>query len=91
MFRCIILTLSISAAHAQSDSSHIISRAQLKSRNTTVTPRISQLLPSDHYAKNLGFMCKKELQIQKAVKLPIFFRLGSIDYSNYLEGKGKLQ
>lgn len=51
-------------------------------RNTTF-----RLLPEDYYSKNLSFFCKKELQIEKITKVPLRFRLGSLDHVNQLEGK----
>jgi len=44
-------------------------------------------LPQNFYKESLGFFCKKELQIQKAVKLPVYFRLGSKNYTDYMEKK----
>ena len=38
-------------------------------------------------APTLGFFCKEELVIQKTLKLPIYFRLGSLEYCNRMEGK----
>ena len=46
-----------------------------------------RLLPEDYYSKNLSFFCKKELQIEKITKMPLRFRLGSLEYVNQLEGK----
>ncbi len=46
-----------------------------------------KILPPDHYVKGLGFFCKKELQLEKATKIPFRFRLGTIDYVNKMEGK----
>lgn len=52
-------------------------------------PVISLLSPisSSYYSNNLGFFCKKELQLQKLTAVPFRFRLGSLDYVNYLEQK----
>lgn len=46
-----------------------------------------KILSPDHYVKGLGFFCKKELQLEKATKIPFRFRLGSLEYTDQLEGK----
>ena len=45
------------------------------------------VIPQDYYTQHFGFMCKKELAIEKATKIPFRFRLGSLQQCNYLEGK----
>ena len=46
-----------------------------------------QQMPAAYAYKDLAFFCKIEVQLEKAVKMPVKFRLGSVDYVDYLEGK----
>jgi VanZ family protein len=60
------------------------SAQQSFTRNASVT-----LSTSNYYTSTLGFFCRKELQLEKAVRLPIRLRLGNLAYTDQMEGKGK--
>jgi hypothetical protein len=45
------------------------------------------VIPQNYYTQHFGIMCKQELAIEKAIKIPLRFRLGSLQQCNYLEGK----
>ena len=46
-----------------------------------------QALENDYYTRHFGFFCKKELEFEKTTRIPLRFRLGSLEQCNYLEGK----
>ena len=52
-----------------------------------LNPVSCSVISADFYTQNFGFFCKKELQFEKATKIPLRFRLGSLQYNNYLEQK----
>jgi hypothetical protein len=52
-----------------------------------LNPVSCSVISADFYTQNFGFFCKKELQFEKATKIPLRFRLGSLQYNDYLERK----
>lgn len=59
---------------------------------TPLTPfvhiqRLEPPVSADFSTCNYGFFCREELKVEKATKIPIRFRLGSLEQCNYYEGK----
>lgn len=73
---------------AQKTSPAIIDSAkQTFARLPGIYAMKSNIIPPGYYNKGLGFFCKKELLFEKTTSIPLRIRLGSLDYTNFLEQK----
>ena len=48
---------------------------------------LSYQAPKVYQYQDLAFFCRLEVKMDRASKMPVRFRLGSVDYVNRLEGK----
>ena len=72
--------------HSAIEKKEGILKLNNKAEAIVYLPPVS-VISSNYYTNNFGFFCKKELQFEKATKIPLRFRLGSLQYNDYLEGK----
>src|SRR5688572_11087521 len=45
-------------------------------------PASIKIISQNYYTQHFGFFCKKELALEKATKIPLRFRLGSLQQCN---------
>lgn len=74
------------------DSTKRLFNPQITADNLAINPVSNtsiKTIPATFYYNSLGFFCQKELQMEKTFKFPVKFRLGSVAYTDEMEGKGK--
>ncbi len=64
-----------------------INRNLLTSKDTV--RNLPAFIPANFALCNDGFFCKQELKLEKKTHVPVKFRLGTLEQTNWLEGKLK--
>ena len=66
---------------------NLISKINTINTWSLLNPASFSVIHADYFTQNFGFFCKKELQLEKVTKVPFKFRLGSVQYCDWMEGK----
>jgi len=60
---------------------------KIKADSVIIKQKSLFVLSPSFYSNHLTFFCNNELKLEKITSVPFRFRLGSLDYVNYLERK----
>lgn len=77
-------------AFAQKNDYFKNNKSAIQHISTTSTFPSNPLLksiPENFYLQNIGVICKQEWKFEKATKIPLRIRMGSLQQCNWLEGK----
>jgi hypothetical protein len=84
-----LLTFLFCQATAQAQTLKVLPRPaywKLAIPNDTVRQIINLRVPPNYYTMQTGFFCNKERAFEKRTKVPLKIRLGSLSYTEQLEG-----
>lgn len=84
MARTAILFLTVILLNSLKGAAKLRLRPVMDTAAKKITLKI---VPQNFYNQHLSFFCKKEVQVQKLISLPLFIRLGSKEQVDYLEKK----
>jgi len=94
----VLLLVFVGCCGSQAAAQGTIANDTLKMVPACVSPALRADAPSfkvkpvalhTAYYNHLGFMCRQELKLEKATKTSFRVRLGSVEYTDRMEGKGK--
>jgi len=74
-------------SYVQNSAGFDIQSGLYRNREAATERQMLPMISPNNYMSQIGFFCKKEIQLQDITHIPIKFRLGSVDYTDYLEGK----
>jgi hypothetical protein len=64
---------------------HGVSHPKMAIQRVFQAPSVVSTINNNYYTQRFGFFCRRELELEKMTKVPLRFRLGSLDYCNKIE------
>lgn len=79
--------------NAQQVSQPVLAEAtdSVKTTMSNLKFKLAPVVGKDYYYQSLGLACKFEFKVEKATKVPLRLRLGSLQQTDYMERKPNVQ
>jgi hypothetical protein len=88
LFFCMIFAANIVAAQQNQHPVRVSAQYSLYKSFYNLSPfPHNNVLPANFYCSRLGFFCRQEIRFEAATRIPFKFRLGSVQYCDWMEGK----
>lgn len=88
----LLLSLSwVSKAQQLPQPAHTTAQDSLKQVKPVLNFKPGPVAGKDYYYQSLGLACKLEFKMEKATKVPLRLRLGSLQQTDYMEQKPNVQ
>jgi hypothetical protein len=87
LFIALTLTFFTTKSQGQYISPHSFKAVSAYTDSVKTLSKVPFTFQKDNYVKNLAFFCRQEWKLEKALKVPFRFRVGSLEQCNLLEGK----